>query len=155
METGEENNRLMVCALRSSLIRRIVTNGTTSNVSFTSTTSTGGTHGINLTNVSGTFAFGSGGLTNNTTAGFALAQNAANSANVTYGGNINPTAAGRAIDIGTAVASSGMRGGTIGLSGNIGDTSVNNSGIRVRNSTAGTLNLTGATYATDGGWTTY
>jgi VCBS repeat-containing protein len=124
-----------------------ITNGTSSNVAFTSTTSTAGTHGINLGNVSGTFAFGSGGLSNNTTAGFALSQNAANVANVTFSGNINTTAAGRPIDIGTGAASSGMRGGTIGLSGNIGNVSANSAGIRVRNSTAGTLNLSGAIHA--------
>jgi VCBS repeat-containing protein len=123
-----------------------LTNATTSSISFTSTTSTGGTHGINLSNVSGTFAFGSGGLSNNTTAGFRLvnASGGTNVSTITYSGLIQPTAAGRAVSIGTADgnsganASNGLEGASVvTLSGNM------TGGISVFESSGGTLNLGG------------
>ena len=74
---------------------------TPTTAAFTSVTSTGGATGISPTNVNGTWAFGSGALTNNTLAAFVLTNSAVNAPIITYSGNINPTAAGRIVDIGT------------------------------------------------------
>jgi hypothetical protein len=130
-----------------------LTNATTSSINFTSTTSTGGTHGINLSNVSGTFAFGTGGplpadgLKNHTTAGFRLVNASAgtNVSTITYSGLIQPNASGRAVSIGTADgnsganASNGLEGASVvTLSGDM------TGGISVFESTGGTMNFAGA-----------
>jgi Bacterial Ig domain/Bacterial cadherin-like domain len=128
-----------------------LTGATTSNINFTSTTSTAGTHGINLSNVSGTFNFGTGGplvtdgLKNHTVAGFLLVNAGAgtNATNIDYSGVIQPGAGGRAVLIGTnnnlaSNASNGLEGGTVNLTGNI-----TGGGIGVYESTGGTLNLSG------------
>jgi VCBS repeat-containing protein len=129
-----------------------LTNATTSSINFVSTTSTGGTHGINLSNVSGTFSFGTGGplatdgLKNHTTAGFRLVNAGAgiNASSISYAGVIEP-GAGRAVSIGTTDgnagvnASNGMEAGTnITFSGNM-----TGGGVAVYESVGGTLNLNG------------
>jgi hypothetical protein len=131
-----------------------LTGALTSSVNLTSTTSTGGTHGINLSNVSGTFAFGTGGalptdgLKNNTTAGFALAnpQGGTNTSTITYAGVIQPTGAGRAVSIGTSNnnaasnSSNGLEGtSNVTLSGNM-----TGGGIAIAESSGGTFSATGA-----------
>jgi hypothetical protein len=107
---------------------------------FDSVASTGGTIGITLTGVSGSFALGNGNLTGNTTTSLALATS---SATITHSGDINPSGTGRPVDIGTAVASSGLTGGTVTLSGRIGNSPASANAIRMRNSTGGTINFTG------------
>ncbi|HEY0156888.1 MAG TPA: Ig-like domain-containing protein [Thermoanaerobaculia bacterium] len=129
-----------------------MTNATTSSVTFSSTTSTGGTHGINLSNVSGTFDFGTGGslptdgLKNHTTAGFQLVNASAgtNVVDIDYSGVIQP-GTGRAVVIGTTDGSSGAnvsRGlegaSTVSLTGNM-----TGGGIAVYESVGGTLDLPG------------
>src|SRR6185503_4705805 len=82
-------------------------------VSFTSTTSTGGANGIILDDpLSGTFAFGTGSLSN-TSASFLLTNTANHTAVMTYIGSLSPTGAGRPVEIGTAAASTGLRGGSV------------------------------------------
>jgi VCBS repeat-containing protein len=121
------------------------TNAATS-VSFSTTNSSGGTRGVSLDGVNGTWALGSGALNNNTQAAFYL-QNS-NASTITYAGNLAPTGTGRAVLIGTADgnsganASNGMEAGTIvTLSGNI-----TAGGVAVYESSGGTLNLTGTTH---------
>jgi hypothetical protein len=129
-----------------------LTNATTSSVTFSSTTSTGGTHGINLSNVSGTFNFGTGGplatdgLKNHTTAGFQLVNASAgtNVVDIDYSGVIQP-GSGRAVVIGTtdgnsgANASRGLEGAsTVSLTGNM-----TGGGVTVYESVGGTLDLPG------------
>jgi hypothetical protein len=121
------------------------TNAATS-VAFTSTTSGGGTRGISLDGVNGTWSLGSGSVNNNTQAGFYL-QNS-NASTITYSGSMAPNAAGRAVLIGTADgnsasnSSNGLEAGTtVTLSGNI-----TAGGVAVYESTGGTLNLTGTTH---------
>ncbi|HYK00567.1 MAG TPA: Ig-like domain-containing protein [Thermoanaerobaculia bacterium] len=114
-----------------------------------SATSTGSANGVILANVTGgTYTVG-GSLTGNTTAAWVHTNSAANAATITFTGPITPAINARAIDIGAAGASTGLRGGTITFSGNITTTSsaanANAGGIRVRNSTAGALTLTGTT----------
>jgi VCBS repeat-containing protein len=118
-------------------------------VSFTSTTSSGGANGILLANVDGTFSFGGGSLTNNTTAAFVLTNTAAHAPTIAYTGNITPAVNARAVDIGGAGAGSGLTGGSVTLSGTLttsvsGGANANAGGIRVRNGNAGALTLSGA-----------
>ncbi|HEU4887230.1 MAG TPA: hypothetical protein VFV49_05040, partial [Thermoanaerobaculia bacterium] len=114
-----------------------------------SATSTGGANGVILANVTGgTYTIG-GSLTGNTAAAWVHTNSAVNAATITFTGPITPAINARAIDIGSGVASTGLRGGTVTFSGNITTTSnavsANAGGIRVRNSTAGALTLTGTT----------
>jgi VCBS repeat-containing protein len=118
------------------------TNAATS-IAFTSTTSSGGTRGISLDGVNGTWSLGSGALNNHTQGAFYL-QNA-NAANITYSGTMAPTT-GRAVLIGTADgnsavnASNGLEAGAnVTLSGNM-----TAGGIAVYESSGGTLNLPAA-----------
>ena len=108
---------------------------------FDSVASTGGATGITLTGVSGTFALGNGNLTGNTTTALALATS---SATITHSGDINPAGIGRPVDIGTAALSSGLTGGTVTLSGRIGNSPASANAIRMRNSTGGTINFSGS-----------
>ncbi|HEX7151336.1 MAG TPA: cadherin domain-containing protein [Thermoanaerobaculia bacterium] len=118
------------------------TNAATS-VAFTSTNSSGGTRGVSLDGVNGTWSLGTGALNNNTQAAFYL-QNA-NASTITYGGTMAPTT-GRAVLIGTADgnsaanASNGLEAGsTVTLSGNM-----TAGGIGVYESSGGTLNFNAA-----------
>ena len=104
--------------------------------SFDSTTSTGSANGIVLANVAGIWQFGTGALTGNTTAAFVLTNSAVSTPTITYGGTINPAAGGRAVDIGTGTASTGLRGGSVTFSGTVGNVSGSHAGIRLQNSTA-------------------
>ena len=114
-------------------------------VAFTSTTSSGGSRGVSLDGVNGTWSLGSGALNNHTQAAFYL-QNA-NASTITYSGNMAP-GTGRAVLIGTADgnsaanASNGLEAGSaVTLSGNL-----TAGGIGVYESSGGTLNLTGTTH---------
>ncbi|MFP5247176.1 MAG: hypothetical protein ACLGH0_10820, partial [Thermoanaerobaculia bacterium] len=126
------------------------TNAATS-VAFTSTSSGGGTRGVSLDGVNGTWSLGSGSLSNNTQAAFYL-QNS-NASTITYGGSLAPTGTGRAVLIGTADGNSGANasngleaGTTVTLSG-----SITAGGVGVYESSGGTLNLTGATHTVSTG----
>jgi VCBS repeat-containing protein len=116
------------------------TNAATS-VAFSSTTSGGGTRGVSLDGVNGTWSLGSGALNGHSQAAFYL-QNS-NAAQISYSGSFAP-GAGRAVLIGTnngttVNASNGLESGTVvTLSGNM-----TGGGIGVYESTGGTLNLPG------------
>jgi hypothetical protein len=112
-------------------------------------TSTGGANGVILANVTGGTYTLTGSLTGHTTAAWTHTNTALNAATITYTGPITPAINARAVDIGAVGASTGLRGGTITFSGAITTTSnaanANAGGIRVRNSTGGTLTLSNAT----------
>jgi VCBS repeat-containing protein len=116
-----------------------------------SLTSTGGVSGVILANVTGgTYTIAGGSLTGHTTAAWVHTNTVAgNAATISFPGPITPAINARAIDIGAAGASTGLGGGTITFSGAITTTSnaanANAGGVRVRNSTAGTLTLSNTT----------
>jgi hypothetical protein len=125
--TGANNN-----TISSGSGGAIIANGVALNASFSSVNSTGGTHDVSLTTVTGTSNFGSGALSGATGAAFFVS---GGSATVTYSGTITQnTASQKAVDI------SGITGGTITLSGAIG--SNGGSGVSIAG-TGGTVTISG------------
>lgn len=117
------------------------TGASAAGVVFTSTTSTAGTNGIVLNNLSGTFNFGTGALSGHSGTTF---QAGGTLGTTTYAGTVGKTSAGRMIDV-TAGAS-----GTLGINGSYACTGACGSGagnaaVSVAGRSGGTVNLIGGT----------
>ncbi|HMQ06174.1 MAG TPA: Ig-like domain-containing protein [Saprospiraceae bacterium] len=106
--------------------------GGSTNVIFTTISSTGGTNGIVLNNCSGTFTVNGGTITNPTGTGVHIS---GGSVVYTSSGVINKTNAGFAVDI------DNHDSGNVTLSGNI---TSNGSGIRIQNCNGGTKTFSGS-----------
>ncbi|WP_179295984.1 S-layer family protein [Mesorhizobium sp. WSM4312] len=121
-------------AVNSTGAQAVNLNGIAAGITFTSTTSTGGTNNVSLTGVSGTVGLGTGSLTGATSTSFLVS---GGSVNVTYAGNIT-----QANNTGM-IAVTGGHTGT--LTFNTGTLSATN-GVGVQfNNADGTYNFNGTT----------
>ncbi|HYI11946.1 MAG TPA: tandem-95 repeat protein, partial [Thermoanaerobaculia bacterium] len=124
-------------------------------VNFLRTNSSGGANGIVLSNVAGSWDFSTsatpGSLTGNTVAAFSMTNSANTTPTIDYDGAIAPANNARAVDIGTGAATTGLRGGTLSFGGAFTTTSSaangNAGGIRIRNSSAGTVTFEGSSHS--------
>lgn len=109
-------------------------NGVAAGITFTSTTSSGGTNNAALTSVTGAVNLGTGAFTGATGASFLMS---GGSSGVTYGGTITKTTAGRLVDI------QSRTGGVVTLSGNLSATG-SATGIFANANSGGTTTFSGA-----------
>lgn len=110
-------------------------NGVAAGMTFTSTTSSGGTNNAALTSVTGTVNLGAGAFAGASGASVLMS---GGSANVAYGGSVSRTAAGRLFDIQTRT------GGNVTFSGTLSATGAA-TGIFASGNTGGTITFSGAT----------
>ncbi|MDB4915160.1 MAG: hypothetical protein JWM95_2804, partial [Gemmatimonadetes bacterium] len=164
--TGTNNNTISASGGTALLLNGVTISG--SNVSFSTTSSTGGTNNIALTGTLGTgsIALGSGALSG--ASGTAFAISGANANPVSYSGSVTKTSAGQlvsiaghtagTIDLSGALTCSnltcGSTSGAIGVSGNSGGTiqftngtktltsNGTNVGVSLSSNTGSTINFT-------------
>ncbi|MBB5207982.1 beta strand repeat-containing protein [Chiayiivirga flava] len=116
------------------------TGASAAGVSFTSTRSTGGANGIVLSNLSGTFDFGTGTLSGHSGTTF---QAGGTLGSTSYAGDLGKTAAGFLLDVTGGASGNLTLGGAFACTGACGSGG-GNVGVRVAGRSGGTLSFTGA-----------
>ncbi|BDA86456.1 hypothetical protein Sa4125_39980 [Aureimonas sp. SA4125] len=134
--TGGGTVNVTTGTLNSTAAQAINLDGVAAGITFTSTTSSGGTNNAALNAVTGTVNLGSGAFSTATGANFLIS---GGTANVSYGGTISRTAAGRLIDIQNRTA------GNVTFSGNLLATGGAASGIFANANSGGAVTFSGTT----------